>query len=102
MTTYTKDQEQIIRDARYQERQERNNSWSEPAVLTPRRTDAEILAAADNPFPGYPNLRHHAQSDRYGKMELLGVNRTSDGFLIGWARIHIGEDNEHEHSVFLG
>ncbi len=98
----TKDQERIIRDARYQERQERNTPWSEPAVTTPRRTDTKILDDAADDFPGYPNLRRHAQSDRYGKMELLGVNRTSDGFLIGWARVHIGEDNEHEHSVFIG
>ncbi len=43
----TKDQERLIRNARYQERQERNNPWSEPAVTTPRRTDAEILAEAE-------------------------------------------------------
>ncbi len=53
-------------------------------------------------FPGYPNLRQFATSDQYGEMELLSVERTSDGFLIGWARIHLGTDYEFEHSVFLG
>ena len=53
-------------------------------------------------FPGHPNLRKHAYSDRYGHMELLSVDRTSDGFLIGWARVHIGEEDEHEHSIFIG
>ena len=52
-------------------------------------------------FPGYPYLLRFSQSDRYGKMELLSVDKTSDGFLIGWARVHIGEEDEHEHSVFL-
>ena len=54
------------------------------------------------PFPEYPYLRRFAHSDRYGDMELLSVDKTSAGFLIGWARVHIGEENEHEHSVFLG
>ncbi len=53
-------------------------------------------------FPGYPGLRQFATSDRYGDMELLSVDRTSDGFLIGWARVHIGTDDEHEHSIFIG
>ena len=53
-------------------------------------------------FPGYPYLRRFAQSDQYGDMELLSVDQTSDGFLIGWARVHIGTEEEHEHSVFLG
>ena len=53
-------------------------------------------------FPGYPNLRRVAHSDRFGKMELLSVDRTSDGHLIGWARVHIGTEDEHEHSIFLG
>lgn len=58
--------------------------------------------AEPNHFPGYPNLKQHAYSDRYGHMELLSVDRTSDGHLIGWARVHIGEPNEHEHSIFIG
>ena len=39
---------------------------------------------------------------RHGKSELLSVSKTSDGFLIGWTRVHIGEPEEHEQSVFLG
>ena len=52
-------------------------------------------------FPGYPRLRRVAYSDRYGRMELLEVNKTSDGFLIGWALLGEGE-NQCSHSVFLG
>ncbi len=54
------------------------------------------------PFPGYPNLRRFAYSDYNGNMELLSVSETSDGFLIGWARVRIGEEDEHEHFLFLG
>lgn len=52
-------------------------------------------------FPGYPNLKRVAHSDRYGRMELLSVNETSDGFLIGMAKIGKGK-NAYMHSVFLG
>ncbi len=62
---------------------------------------SEPNAQSDH-FPNYPNLRRFAQSERYGKMELLSVHKTSDGFLIGWAKVHIGEESEHEHSVFIG
>lgn len=51
-------------------------------------------------FPGYPHLRRVADTPR-GRAELLEVNRTSDGFLVGMARF--GEGNEaYIHSVFLG
>lgn len=44
------DNDRIIRNARLAERQRRNNAWSEPAYLHPRRTDAEILAGVpDHP-----------------------------------------------------
>lgn len=49
----------------------------------------------------YPGLRKVTHSDRHGRMELLSVNITSDGFLVGWARIGEGAD-AHEHSVFVG
>ena len=52
-------------------------------------------------FPGYPNLKRVTHSDRYGRMELLGVNRTSDGYLIGTARIGEGEDS-YIHDIFIG
>ena len=58
------------------------------------------IAARDH-FPGYPNLKHVIQSDRYGRMELIEVNRTSDGYLIGTAKIGEG-DEVYMHSVFLG
>ena len=54
-------------------------------------------------FPGYPTLRRVAHSGRYGRMELIEVNKTSDGFLIGQAMI--GPENSPDrylHSVFLG
>ena len=50
----------------------------------------------------YPTLRRFATSERYGDMELLEVNETPDGFLIGFARVLIGAEGEHYHSVFLG
>ena len=49
----------------------------------------------------FPNLRRFGHSERYGKMELLSVDETSDGFLIGQAKIGEGED-AYCHSVFLG
>jgi hypothetical protein len=52
-------------------------------------------------FPGYPHLKRVAQSAQYGRMELLDVNATSDGFLIGTARIGTGRA-AYIHSVFLG
>ena len=53
-------------------------------------------------FPGYPNLRRFVESDRYGLMELLSVEVTSDGFLTGFARLHVGTDSEYCHSIFIG
>lgn len=52
-------------------------------------------------FPGYPNLKRVTHSDRYGRMELIDVTRTSDGYLIGTAKIGEGE-NSYIHSVFIG
>lgn len=52
-------------------------------------------------FPGYPHLKRVAWSRQYGRMELLEVTRTSDGYLIGTARIGKGNDS-YIHSVFLG
>jgi len=49
----------------------------------------------------FPKLRRVAYSSQYGRMELLEVNETSDGFLIGQARIGEG-DETYMHSVFLG
>lgn len=65
----------------------------------------DIISPARHPpehVPGHPNLCRFAHSETYGDMELLSIERTSDGFLIGWARVHISEECEHEHSVFLG
>ena len=59
------------------------------------------MPANKDHFPGYPSLRKVAYSDRYGRTELLEVNETSDGFLIGQALIGEGE-NRLFHSVFLG
>lgn len=53
------------------------------------------------PFPEYPRLRKIAHSERYGRMELIEVNETSDGFLMGHAMIGTG-DSAYCHSVFLG
>jgi hypothetical protein len=52
-------------------------------------------------FPGYPHLKRVCYSTRYGRMELLSVSRTSDGFLTGFAKIGTGKD-AYTHSVFLG
>jgi hypothetical protein len=49
-------------------------------------------------FPGYPHLSRVGYSDRFGRMELLSVDKTSDGFLTGYARFEDGSS----HSVFLG
>jgi hypothetical protein len=52
-------------------------------------------------FPGYPHLKRVAHNAQYGRMELLSVSRTSDGFLLGRAKIGTGR-NAYTHSVFLG
>ena len=52
-------------------------------------------------FPAYPHLKRVTRSARYGRMELLSVSRTSDGFLLGQAKIGTGR-NAYTHSVFLG
>lgn len=49
----------------------------------------------------YPKLRRVVHDDRRGRIELLSVNETSDGFLIGQGRIGTGED-AYGHSVFIG
>lgn len=54
-----------------------------------------------NSFPGYPHLKRVVHNERYGRMELLEVNKTSDGFLVGYARIGTGS-NSYGHEVFLG
>lgn len=54
-----------------------------------------------NSFPGYPHLKKVCHSDQYGRMELLSVDVTSDGFLIGQAKIGTGK-HAYIHSVFLG
>lgn len=55
-----------------------------------------------NTFPGYPHLKRVAYSQPYGhRMELVSVNETSDGYLIGYAKIGTGR-NAYMHSVFLG
>lgn len=52
-------------------------------------------------FDEYPRLRRAGHSDEHGRIELLSVNETSDGFLTAWARLGEGVD-AFEHSVFLG
>lgn len=54
-----------------------------------------------NSFPGYPHLKRVAYNEHYGRMELLEVQRTSDGFLIGMALIGEGKE-QYMHSVLLG
>jgi hypothetical protein len=61
----------------------------------------EIEMTRSNRFPQYPQLQRIAYSDQYGRMELLELSRTSDGFLIGMALIGEG-DEQYMHSVFLG
>ena len=56
----------------------------------------------ETPFDArFPKLKRVCNNSPRGRMELLEVNETSDGFLIGQAII--GEGNEaYFHSVFLG
>lgn len=49
----------------------------------------------------YGVFKRVVKSDRYGRMELLSVSRTSDGFLIGFAKIGTGK-NAYYHDVFIG
>ncbi len=49
----------------------------------------------------YPTLLRVVHGDRYGRMELLSVAETSDGFLIGHALVGEGEGAHHK-SIFLG
>lgn len=49
----------------------------------------------------FPALRRVCHSKRYGRMELLSVDKTSDGFLLGHAKIGEG-DEAYYHSIFLG
>jgi hypothetical protein len=42
-------------------------------------------------IPGYPHLKASwVQTDRYGDLKLIEVNRASDGFLIGVAKTRNG------------
>jgi hypothetical protein len=58
-------------------------------------------AQRSNSFPGYPHLKRVIHNEHYGRMELVEVSRTSDGFLVGQAKIGTGS-NAYYHSVFLG
>ena len=58
-------------------------------------------SSSTNSFPGYPHLKRVIDHPVYGRMELLDVQRTSDGYLVGTARIGEG-DQAYIHSVFLG
>ena len=44
--------DRTIRNARLAERQRRNNSWGEAAVLSPRLTDAQLLMGMTDENPG--------------------------------------------------
>ena len=46
------DNDRTIRNARLAERNRRNNSWEEAAVLSPRLTDAQILMGMTDENPG--------------------------------------------------
>jgi len=59
-------------------------------------------SAVRNTFPGFPHLNRVAYDDRYGGIELIEVNRTSDGFLIGMALITPDDEASNLHHVFLG
>ena len=45
------DNDRTIRNARLTERNRRNNSWGEAAVLSPRLTDAQILMGMTDETP---------------------------------------------------
>lgn len=60
------------------------------------------MMPAPKPFdPRFPRLPKVGHSNRYGRIELLSVSVTSDGFLIGWVRIGKGK-NAFNHSVLIG
>lgn len=67
----------------------------------PQRHHLEIAMSDKNQFPGYPHLKKVAYSERYGRMELVEVSETSDGYLIGYALFGTG-NNRAGVSVFLG
>ena len=51
-------------------------------------------------FPGFPQLKPGwIHTDRYGDLQLVAVNVTSDGFLIGTAKTRSGE---FVSNLFLG
>ena len=64
--------------------------------------DPNLPEAPRDHFPGFPNLKRQAMTDR-GLCTLQSVSPTSDGFLMGFATF---EDENGEvydtHSVFLG
>jgi len=49
-------------------------------------------------FPNYPNLKKRGYTERWGWVELISVNKTSDGFLCGTGKTEHGE----LVSLFLG
>lgn len=52
-----------------------------PRTTTPKRDS----------FPGYPHVKAGwVRTDRYGEIKLVGVNETSDGFLIGTGKTRSG------------
>lgn len=77
-----------------QQRREVRSSLQAKGLLPKRRRKP----VARDHFPGYPHLKRVCESPRYGRMELIEVSRTSDGFLVGMARFEDGS----MHSVFLG
>ena len=63
---------------------------------------SQRLSKRSNHFPGYPHIRRVAYSERYGRMELISIDRTSDGYLIGTAKIGEPGPEQFVHSIFLG
>ena len=55
----------------------------------------------ENHVPGYPHLKRVIHHPTYGRMEILSVSKTSDGYLIGFAKIGEGKRAYH-HSIFIG
>ena len=50
----------------------------------------------------YPRLQRITHSEKYGRMELIEVSETSDGFLMGTALIGEESEDRYMHSIFLG
>ena len=58
----------------------------------------KALPYIDTPYGRFKRVAH---SGRYGRMELVSVSRTSDGFLVGCAKIGTGR-NAYYHDVLIG